>query len=137
MTADQDSDFTLVASTGESDGDSDYVELTKNSPTSPANTPDLAGHISKLEEMHEVAESKLVELTQPTVIFSRIDKLELPELDDAETDPSENLQENGATPPVLTHTSTPHSPLEDASAPPAASLPGPRVEAGDAAIQSQ
>ena len=53
--ADQDSDFTLVASTGESDGDSYYVESTENSPTIPANTPDIAGHIRKLEEMHEVA----------------------------------------------------------------------------------
>ena len=73
-TANLDSDVTLVASIGENDSDSDYFESAKNSPTSPANMPDLVGHI-KMEEMHEVAEGKLVELAQPTVIFSRIDKL--------------------------------------------------------------
>ena len=44
----QDSDVTSVASIGYSDGDLDYVELAKNSPTSPANTTDLAGHISEI-----------------------------------------------------------------------------------------
>ena len=72
---DQDSDVTSVASIGESDDDSDYAELAKNSPTSSANTPDLVVHISKLEEMHEVAESNLVELAWSTVLFSRTDEL--------------------------------------------------------------
>ena len=51
---------------------------------SPANTPDLAGHIIELEEMHEVADGKLVELARPTVLSSRIEKLKIPELDNAE-----------------------------------------------------
>ena len=54
--------------------------------TSLANTTDLEGHISELEEMHEVAEGKLVDLAQPTMILSRIDEIELPELDNAETE---------------------------------------------------
>ena len=85
-----DSDVTLVASIGESDGDSDYVESAENSPTSPANTPDLGGHISELEEMHEVVEGELDVIAQPTVIFSRIEYLE--------TGLPENHQDNGATP---------------------------------------
>ena len=44
--ADQDSDITLVVSIGESDGNSDYVKSEEISPTSPANTTDLAGYIS-------------------------------------------------------------------------------------------
>ena len=44
----------LAASFGGSDGNSDYFKSAKNSPTIPANTPDLAGHISKMEAMHEV-----------------------------------------------------------------------------------
>ena len=40
------SDIMSVASIGESDGDSDYVESDENSPAIPANTLDLAGHIS-------------------------------------------------------------------------------------------
>ena len=67
-----DSDVTLLASIGESNNDSDYVELAENSPTSPANKPDLEGHISELEEMHKAVEDNLVGLTQPTVLFSRI-----------------------------------------------------------------
>ena len=76
--ANQNSDVTSVASTGESDSDSDYVESTENSPTSPSNTADLTGHTRELEEMHKVAESELVELTRPTALFSCIDELELP-----------------------------------------------------------
>ena len=52
--------------------------------------------------MHEVAEGKLFKLTRPTVLFSHIDELKLPELDDAETDLPENHQDNGAMPPVNT-----------------------------------
>ena len=87
--------------------------------------------------MHEVSEGKLVKLIQPTVLFSCIDELELPELENFETDPSENQQDNGATPPVNTQPSPPHSPLEDASLAPSAPLPRPRVKAGNAALQAQ
>ena len=76
-----------MASTVESDGKSEYVDLTENSPTSPANTPDITRHIRELDEIHEVAESELVKLAQQTVLFSHIDELELPELSDAETNP--------------------------------------------------
>ena len=113
--ANQDSDVMLVVSIGESDGESDYVELDKNSPTSLANTPDLEGHISELEEKHEVAEGDLVELTRPTMIFFHIDNIKLPDLDDAKTDLPEKNQDNGALVPVNTQPSLPHSPLEDSS----------------------
>ena len=83
--ANQDSGVAPVASIRESDSDWNYAKLNENSPTSPANTPDLAGHIIELEEMYEVVESKIFELTRPMVLFSRIDKLELPDLDDAKT----------------------------------------------------
>ena len=109
--ADQDIDFTSVESIGERDGDSDYVKSAENSSTSPANTLDLEGHINELEEMHEVVESELVKLTRLTVIFFCIDELELPELDDAETNPPENHQDNDATPPVNNQPSPPNSPL--------------------------
>ena len=104
-----------------------------------SNMPDLAGHISKLEEMHEVAERNIVELTQPTVIFSRIGKLKLPELDDAKTDPLEYHQDNSSMTTVNTQPYPPHSPLEDASVAPAAPPPCPRqrVEAGDITLQER
>ena len=57
--ADPDSDVMPVAIIGGIDGNSDYVKSAKNSPTSPANTPDLEGHISKLEAMHKVSEREL------------------------------------------------------------------------------
>ena len=87
----------LVASIGESDGDSDYVKLAENSPTIPANTPYLAGHISKLEEMYKVAEG---DLASPTVLFYRIDEIEILELNDAKTYPPGNHQYNGYILPV-------------------------------------
>ena len=49
------SDFTLAASFGGSDGNSDYVESSKNSPTSPTDTSELVWYISELEEMHELS----------------------------------------------------------------------------------
>ena len=126
-----------MASIGESGGDSDYVELDENSTTSLANTLDLTGHISKLEEMHEVAEGEIFELARPTVIFSRIEELKIPELDDAETNPPENHQENGVILPVNTQPFPPHSSLEDVSVASAAPPPRPHVEAGNAALQAR
>ena len=88
--ANQDSDVQFVESIGGSDGDSDYVNSAENSPMSPANTPYLTGHFSELEEMHEVPEGDVVEIARPPVLFSRINELEIPELDDANTNPPEN-----------------------------------------------
>ena len=73
--ADLDSDVTSVASIGESEGESDYVESAENLPTIPDNTPNLAVHTSKIEEMHEVSEGQLVKLARPTVILSHINEL--------------------------------------------------------------
>ena len=135
--ADQDSDVTSVTSIGEIDGDSDYVKSAENSPMSPANTLDLKGHNSELEEMHEVAEGDLVKLAGPMVIFSRIDELKLPDLDNAKTDPPENHQDNGATPLVNTYPSPLHSPLEYTLVASVAPPPCPHVEVGNAVLQSR
>ena len=59
----------LVPSIGGSYGDLDYVKSAKNSPTRPANTPDLAGHIREMEAMHEVLEGELDAIAQPTELF--------------------------------------------------------------------
>ena len=75
--------------------------------------PGIAGHISKLEEMHEVAEGKLVKFARPTVLLSCIDELKIPVLDDAKTDPSEKHQENSTTLTVNTQPYPPHSPPQD------------------------
>ena len=85
--------------------------------------------------MHEVAEGDLAELARSTVLFSRINKLEIPELDNAETDPPENHQDNGATLLVNTQSSPPHSPPKDISVASSAPPPRPRVEACNSAIQ--
>ena len=83
------SDVMLVASIGEGDGNSDYVDSAENSPTSPTNTSDLAGHIIELEAMHEVSEGELDTIALPTVLFSHTDELKISELADAKTDPPE------------------------------------------------
>ena len=61
----------------------------------------------------------------------------LPEVDNAKTDPSENHQDNGATPPVSTQPSPPYSSLKDNSVASAAPSPGPRIEAANTALQEQ
>ena len=129
---DPESDVTSAAS----DGESDYVELSENSPTIPVNIPDLAGNTSKIEAMQEVLEREINTIDQPTVIFSYTNKLEIPALVDADTDPPENLQENGATPPVNTQLYPPHSTPEDTLVASANPLSCPRVKAGDAALQA-
>ena len=66
-----------------------------------------------------------------------MDHLEIPELDNAETNPPENHQDNGATPPVNTKPYPPHSPLEYSSVAPTAPPSCPRVKASNATLQSQ
>ena len=124
-----------MASTGWSGGDSYYVKSAENSPTSPAYTPDFAGHISELEEMHEVADVELNGITRPKVIFSHTNELKSPELNDAETNPQGNHQDNGTTPPVNTQPSPPHSTWEDTLVASAKPTPRPRVEASDTTLQ--
>ena len=48
---------------------------------------------------------------QPTVLFSHTNELEIQELADAETNPTKNLQEKGATPLLDTQPYLPHLPL--------------------------
>ena len=92
-----------------------------------------------MEEMHQVAEGELNTIARPAVLFSRIDELEIPGLDDAETNLPENHQDNGATPPVNTQPSPSHSTPEYTSVastlPPP--LPRPRVEAGNSTLQAR
>ena len=42
-----------------SNSDSEYIKSTKNSPLISANTPELAGQISKLEMIHKVSVVKI------------------------------------------------------------------------------
>ena len=126
-----------AASFGGSDGDSDYVNSAENSPTSPANTPELAGHIIKLEAMYNVSEGDIDAITQPTVILSHTNDLKIKELTNTETDPPYNHQDNGSTPPVSTQTSLPQSPPEEILVASAKPLQRPHVEDGDAALQDR
>ena len=67
----------------------------------------------------------------------RIKNIEIPELDDAETNPPENHKENGTTPLVNTQPLPPHSPVEDASVASYAPPPHQRVEAVNDSLQEQ
>ena len=87
--------------------------------------------------MHEVAEGKLDAITRPTVFSSRIDELEVPELEDVDNGPPENHQDNGAMPPFNIQPFTPHSHPEDTSVVSAALPPCPRVEADKDTLQVQ
>ena len=76
----------------------------------PANTPDLAGHISELEAMNKVSEGEINAIARPKVIFSHTDEIEITELADANTNPPKNIQDNGTRLPVNTEPYLPHSP---------------------------
>ena len=136
-TAIPDSDVMLAASFEGSDGNSDYVESEKNSPTIPDNTPDIAGHISELGGMHEIAEGELDTTARPTVLFSHTDELEIQELAVAKTNPHENRQDDGAMTPVNTQFSPTHSSPEDTLVFSTKPPPCPRIKAGDAALQAR
>ena len=87
--------------------------------------------------MHEASEGVINAIVQPAVIFSHTNELKIPELADAETDPIKNLKENGATPPVGTHPSLPHPPLEYILVSLAEPPPCPCFEDGDAYLQER
>ena len=71
-------------------------------PSSSAKTLDLAGHIIYLEMIQEVSEGEINTIVQPMVFFSHTNELEIPELANADTDPTKNHQYNGASPPLIT-----------------------------------
>ena len=76
LPADPDSDVMSTASSGEIDGNSDYVESPKNFPTRLFKMTELEGHILELQQIHEVAEDYIDENTQPTEIFAQNDDLD-------------------------------------------------------------
>ena len=107
------------------------------SPTFLANTPDLAVHSRKIEEMHNIAKGELVKLAQPTVFYSRINEIEIPEISNAKTDPTENHQDNGSMPTFNSYPSPSHSSPEDTLVAYATPTQRPSIEVGNAALQAQ
>ena len=114
LTSNHDSDVTLEASSGESDGYSDYVEPCKNSPTTLDNTPELAGHIHKLHHMHKVDAANLWESSQPIEIFIHPSEVNPTELVNNETAPAKIRRDNSASPPHYNQLTSLQSPLTDA-----------------------
>ena len=135
--SDPDSDVTSMASFGGSDGNSKYVESTKKSPTSSSNTPYIAIDIRKLEIMHKVSLLDISDIFQPTMLFTHTNDLEIQELAHTNNNLAKNLQDNGATPQVGTHPSSPHSPLEDTLVATADPPTHSHVEARDTALQER
>ena len=71
------------------------------------------------------------------MLFTHTNKIEIPELADDETDPTENLEDDGTTSTIITQPYLPHSPQEDTSFGLDETLPYHRVENGDNALQSR
>ena len=113
--ADPDSDVMLAASSGESNGNSEYAMSPENLPTSSANMPELEGRTQELQQMHNVAEEDIDTLARPTELFTHPDKLDPTELAADGTTLAKNHRNNGALPPYGTQQSLPYSPLSDAS----------------------
>ena len=70
-------------------------------------------------------------------IIKHTGEIEITELDYDKTNPLENHQDNGNTPPVNTQPLPPQSTPEDTSVASAEPPPRPRVEAGYAALQAR
>ena len=85
--------------------------------------------------MQEVAEGDLDATTWPTVLFYHTDELEITELADAETNPPENYQDNGATQMVNTQSPLLHSPPRDNSFASAEFPPRPCIKESEAAFK--
>ena len=60
------------------------------------------GTHNKMETMHEIDA-----IIRPTVLFTHTNNLKPTELADAESNPTEKHQDNGATPPLNTQPSSP------------------------------
>ena len=86
--------------------------------------------------MNEVSEGELDAIAQPTVNFFHTDNLEIPEVNNANTNPPKKHQGNRDTPTVNIQPSPSHSPLEDTLVASADPPPRPRVEGGDTALQA-
>ena len=96
--------------------------------------PDLSRHIRKMETMYEVLVEEINTIFRQAVLFTHTNEIKIPELSDAETYPARNSQDNGATPPLVTHAYYPHSPLTDTLFAPDEPTPLICVEARDAVI---
>ena len=119
---------------GGSDGDLEYVESTRNLPTSLAIALDLAGHLINLETMYKVSEGDINTIVQPMVLFTHRNNLETTELTDDKTNSTKNHQDNGAKPLLGTKPSFPYSPMTDTSSALAKPLPFPHIEDGDTIV---
>ena len=98
--------------------------------------PDLMGHINELKAMHKVSEGDINKIYEPTVLFFHTNDTEILDLANADTNPPQNLQENGSTLTVNTHKSPTNSPLEKNSVTSAEPLPCPCVKDRDATLQA-
>ena len=137
LTSDPRSDVTSAAIYGQSDSNSDYVESRENLPTISANTPELAGHIHELQQIHKVAVVKLEEFSQPMKLFTQPKEVEPKEISNDETTPAKNHQDNGDTPLHINQPYFPCSPLTDASVASELPLLQPLINTGAAAHPSR
>ena len=64
--------------------------MRKNSPARSSSTPEIAGHIHELKQIHKVSAFEIGEFYQSMEIFTKSDEVEPLELANSETTPSEN-----------------------------------------------
>ena len=104
-----------TASSGERNGDADYVKSHENLPTSSTEVPDLTGGIIKLEQMHKVATVNTRKFYQPRELFTHTDEVDPTEIAKEDTTPAENHQGSGAISPIGIQPYSMQPPPADAS----------------------
>ena len=103
-----------VASSGEIDGNSEYVESPENLPTRFDNMSELKGHILDLQQIRDITEDKLDDITHPAKLYTHPYKLDPTELSDNRITANKNHKGNVTLPLHGIQPSSPHSPLTDA-----------------------
>ena len=68
--------------------------------------------------------------------YTHTNVIRIPEISNDKTDPTKNLHNNGAMPPLGTHPSSPHSHIEDAWVALSKTPPRTGIKAGDAVLQA-
>ena len=83
----------------------EYFESIKNSSTRSEITPKIVVQTIELEMMYKLSERYIYVIIRPIVLFIHNIELKNPDLAYSGTDSTKNLQDKGATPPLITQPS--------------------------------
>ena len=102
LDANCDSDVTSADSVGVRNINLDYSRSLKKFPASSYNILEPVENLDEFDKMHEEVGEELKGFSSPRELFDQPDESDPREIVNLEDNPSEQLLENGNTPPLLT-----------------------------------